>query len=81
MVATQEKLKYGRSSGTDFGPVDCVKYAQAFGAIGLMINKADEIASVMKEAFDTPGPVIVGVHVDYSDNHLLFEALHEDSIH
>ncbi|HYZ86739.1 MAG TPA: thiamine pyrophosphate-dependent enzyme [Bryobacteraceae bacterium] len=81
MVATQEKLKYGRSSGTDFGPVDCVKYAQAFGAIGLMINKADEIAPVMKKAFDTPGPVIVGVHVDYSDNHLLFEALDEDSIH
>jgi acetolactate synthase-1/2/3 large subunit len=81
MVATQEKLKYGRSSGTDFGPVDCVKYAQAFGATGLMINKADEIAPIMKKAFETSGPVIVGVHVDYSDNHLLFETLHEDSIH
>jgi acetolactate synthase-1/2/3 large subunit len=54
MVATQEKLKYGRTSGIDFGPVDCVKYAQAFGATGLMINSAEEIAAVMKQAFDTP---------------------------
>jgi acetolactate synthase-1/2/3 large subunit len=46
-----------------------------------MINKAEEIASVMKRAFETPGPVIVGVHVDYSENHLLFEEVHEDSIH
>ena len=81
MVATQERLKYGRASGTDFGPIDYVKYAEAFGATGLMINQADEIAPRMKKAFETPGPVIVGVQVDYSDNHLLFEALHEDSIH
>jgi acetolactate synthase I/II/III large subunit len=81
MVATQEKLTYGRSSGTDFGPVDYLRYAEAFGARGLMINKPDDVASVMKKAFDTPGPVIVGVHVDYSDNHQLFELLHADSIH
>jgi acetolactate synthase-1/2/3 large subunit len=81
MVATQQRLKYGRSSGTNFGPIDCVKYAEAFGATGLMINKTGEIAPLMKKAVETPGPVIVGVHVDYSDNHLLFKALHEDSIH
>jgi acetolactate synthase-1/2/3 large subunit len=81
MVATQEKLKYGRSSGTDFGPIDYIKYAQAFGATGLMIDTPDQIASVMKKAFDTPGPVIVGVHVDYRDNHQLFEMIRGDSIH
>ena len=81
MVATQEKLKYGRASGTDFGPIDYVKYAEAFGAAGLMINGPDDIAPIMKKAFDTEGPVIVGVHVDYRDNHELFEMLQEDSIH
>jgi acetolactate synthase-1/2/3 large subunit len=80
MVATQEKLKYGRTSGIDFGPIDYIKYAEAFGATGLMIDKPDDIAPVMKKAFDTQGPVIVGVHVDYRDNHKLFEMLHEDSI-
>ncbi len=81
MVATQEALKYGRKSGIDFGPVDLVKYAEAFGAVGRMIRTPEEIAPVMKEALDTTGPVIVGVHVDYSDNHKLFEMVKEDLIH
>jgi acetolactate synthase-1/2/3 large subunit len=81
MVATQEKLKYGRTSGVDFGPVDYIQYAEAFGATGLMIKSPDDVAPVMKKAFDTPGPVIVGVHVDCSDNQLLFEMVKGDSIH
>jgi acetolactate synthase I/II/III large subunit len=81
MVATQEKLKYGRTSGIEFGPIDYIKYAEAFGATGLMINTPQDVASVMRRAFDTPGPVIVGVHVDYRDNHQLFEMIKGDNIH
>jgi acetolactate synthase-1/2/3 large subunit len=80
MVAVQEVQKYGRKSGCDFGPVDPVKYAEAFGATGLMIRTADEIVPVLKKAFDTPGPVVVGIHVDYRDNHKLFEMVDERSI-
>ena len=81
MVAEQEILKYGRPSGTDFGPVDPVKYAEAFGAKGLMIQSPDQIPPVLKQAFDTPGPVLVGVHVDDRDNRKLFEQVDERSIH
>jgi acetolactate synthase I/II/III large subunit len=81
MVAVQEIAKYGRPSGIALGPVDPVKYAEAFGAVGLMIRTADEIAPVMKKALDTPGPVIVGVHVDYRDNHKLFEMVHDNAFH
>jgi acetolactate synthase I/II/III large subunit len=81
MVATQEKLKYGRASGVEFGPIDYVKYAEAFGATGLMIDTPIDVAPVMKKAFDTPGPVIVGVHVDYRDNHQLFETIRADNFH
>jgi acetolactate synthase-1/2/3 large subunit len=81
MVAVQEEQKYGRSSGIKFGPVDPVKYAEAFGARGFMIQSPDQIASVLKQAYDTPGPVLVGVHVDYRDNHKLFEQVNERSIH
>jgi thiamine pyrophosphate-dependent acetolactate synthase large subunit-like protein len=41
MVAVQEEQKYGRPSGIKFGPVDPVKYAEAFGARGLMIQSPD----------------------------------------
>ncbi len=81
MVAVQEEQKYGRPSGTKFGPVDPVKYAEAFGAHGFMIRSPDQIAPVLKQAFDTPGPVLIGVHVDYRDNHKLFEQVNERSIH
>jgi acetolactate synthase I/II/III large subunit len=81
MVATQEKLKYGRASGIDFGPIDYIKYAEAFGATGLMINKPDDVIPVMKKAFETTGPVIVGVHVDYRYNHKPFEMIKGDSFH
>jgi acetolactate synthase I/II/III large subunit len=73
MVAVQEQRTYGRTSGVDFGPVDPVKYADAFGAKGFMIESPDQIAPVLNKAFDTPGPVLVGVHVDYRDNAKLFE--------
>ncbi|TCL73988.1 acetolactate synthase AlsS [Rhizobium sp. BK251] len=81
MVAVQETLKYGRPSGCDFGPVDTVKYAEAFGATGMMIREASEITPVLKKAFDTPGPVIIGVHVDYRDNHNLFQMVRADAFH
>ncbi len=80
MVGVQEQIKYGRTSAVDFGPVDYVKYAEAFGARGLEIREPDDIAPTLKKAFDTPGPVLVGVHVDYRDNTKLFEDVHEDAI-
>ena len=81
MVAVQEEQKYGRPAGTEFGPVDPVKYSEAFGARGFMIQSPDQITAVLKQAFDTPGPVVVGVHVDYRDNHKLFEQVNERSVH
>lgn len=80
MVGTQERIKYNRTSGVDFGPVDPVKYAEAFGAIGLRIDHPNQIASTLREAFDLPGPVLVGVHVDYRQNAKLFEQVYEGSI-
>jgi acetolactate synthase I/II/III large subunit len=80
MVRTQEVQKYGRPSGTALGPVDVVKYAEAFGAKGMMIRSPEEITAVLKRALDyRNGPVLIGVHVDYSDNHKLFEMVHADS--
>jgi thiamine pyrophosphate-dependent acetolactate synthase large subunit-like protein len=72
---------YGRPSCTTLGPIDPVKYAESFGAHGFMIQSPDQIPKVLKQAFDTHGPVLMGVHVDYRDNHKLFEQVNERSIH
>jgi len=81
MVAVQEQAKYGRTSGVQFGPVDVVRYAESLGAVGLMIRTPDEIAGVLRKAFEIAGPVVIGVHVDYSDNHKLFEMFVGDGVH
>jgi acetolactate synthase I/II/III large subunit len=78
MVAVQEQAKYKRTSGVDFGPVDVVKYAEAFGASGYMINSPDEIGPVLRKAFEVPGPVLIGIRVDYRANHILFDHIHEN---
>jgi acetolactate synthase-1/2/3 large subunit len=80
MVAAQEQIKYRRTSGITLGPVDYVKYADAFGATGFQIQHPDEIAPTLHKAFDTPCPVLVGVHVDYRDSVKLFEVAHQGSI-
>jgi acetolactate synthase-1/2/3 large subunit len=76
MVGFQEIAKYGRVSGIEFGPVDIVRFAESFGAHGIMIESADQIAPVLRKAFDTPGPVVIGVPVDYRDNYTLMEIVH-----
>jgi acetolactate synthase-1/2/3 large subunit len=73
MVKFQELAKYGRASGVELGPVDVVTFAQAFGATGMSIKSPDEITPTLKKAMATPGPVIVGVHVDYRDNLRMLE--------
>ncbi len=40
MVRFQQIAKYGRDAAVEFGPVDIVKFAEAFGAHGLMIEHA-----------------------------------------
>jgi acetolactate synthase-1/2/3 large subunit len=46
----------------------------------MMIRSPEEITPVLKRALDYRNrPVLIGVHVDYSDNHKLFEMVHADS--
>ena len=80
MVGFQEVAKYGRTSGVDFGPVDVVRFAEAFGAKGLKIETPDQITPTIKKALGMQGPVIIGVPVDYRDNHLLMEMVHPDAL-
>jgi acetolactate synthase-1/2/3 large subunit len=80
MVGFQEVAKFGRTSGVDFGPVDVVRFAEAFGAKVLRIETPDQVASTIKKALAMQGPVIVGVPVDYGDNHQFMDILHPSAL-
>lgn len=75
MVEMQEKKKYGRGSGVEFGPIDFAKYAEACGATGITVTSADGVGKALKAAMDIEGPVVIAVPVDYSQNYLLMKPL------
>jgi len=51
-------------------------FAEAFGAQGLRIERPEQIPPTLKRALAVPGPVVVGIPVDYRDNHRLMEIVH-----
>lgn len=75
MVEMQEKKKYGRGSGVEFGPIDFAMYAEACGAKGITVTSADGVGKALKAAMNIEGPVVIAVPVDYSQNHLLMKPL------
>ncbi len=81
MVKIQQDPKYGRHTAVELGPVDVVKFAEAFGAVGMRINAPNEIAPTLRKAFATPGPVVIDVRVDYRDNAGLFETMQMEALH
>ncbi|EOF54285.1 TPA: acetolactate synthase AlsS [Enterococcus faecium] len=81
MVEFQEKMKYQRASGVDFGPVDFVKYAEAFGAKGIRATRVEELEKALEEGFATEGPVIIDIPIDYRDNEKLGETILPDQFY
>lgn len=83
MVEFQEEMKYGRSSGVDFGPVDFVKYAESFGAKGYRVDSKDSFEETLKQALINAenGPVLIDVPIDYKDNVTLGETILPDEFY
>ncbi|MFG2884773.1 acetolactate synthase AlsS [Streptomyces sp. NPDC048297] len=78
MVAFQEMLKYGRTSGTDLGDYDIEKYAGAFGARGIRVETMEELeAEVKRSLAAASGVTVIDVRVDSSHNTELFAHLHD----
>jgi acetolactate synthase-1/2/3 large subunit len=73
MVRFQEEMKYRRRSGTDFGPIDTVRFAEAAGARAFAVLRAEDFLPTLRKAMELPGPVLIDVAVDYSHNRALGE--------
>lgn len=81
MVEFQEEMKYDRSAGVHFGPVDFVKYAEAFGAKGLRATSKAELEAAIQEGLATDGPVIIDIPIDYLDNKELGKTILPDQFY
>ena len=71
MVEFQEEMKYKRAAGVAFGPVDYVKYAESFGAKGIRVTSPEELEAAIKEGYETEGPVLIDIPVNYKDLSLI----------
>jgi len=49
-------------------PIDFVKLAEAYGAVGLRATKPEEVEDVIRQALATPGPVIMEFKVAREEN-------------
>ena len=49
-------------------PIDFVKLAEAYGATGLRATKPGEVEDVIRQAFETPGPVIMEFKISREEN-------------
>lgn len=70
MVRQWQDLFYdGRYASSVLGNLpDFVKLADAYGAVGLRASKVSELDAVLRQAIETPGPVIVDVPVYQFEN-------------
>ena len=70
MVRQWQELFYDRvysATTLDHNP-DFVKLAEAFGAVGMRAQKAGDVEAVLKEALNTPRPVIMDFVTEREEN-------------
>src|SRR5262249_298597 len=68
LIRWKQQTHFGRKIGGTFGNPDFVELARAFGAKGFRVESARACGPILAEALAHPGPSIVDVPVDYSDN-------------
>jgi len=67
-------------SRDEFGPVDVVRLAESFVAKGMMIRQLEALAATLTRVLEMAGPVVLGIPVDYRDNHRLIEIVHSGAL-
>ncbi len=75
LIEWKQKMAFNRSSNIKYGDPDFVKLAEAYGATGIRIKKADELQQALENATKADGPVVIDCPVDYSENMKLSERM------
>lgn len=75
LIEWKQQNKFGHTYGTRFENPEWVKMAESFGAVGIKVNKGDNLQEVLKKAFNHGRPVVIDCPVDYSENIRLTQRL------
>jgi len=68
LIEWHQEKKFGKAFGTRFGNPDWVQLAESFGAIGMTVEKGQDLIEVLNEAFSKDKPVVIDCPIDYTEN-------------
>jgi acetolactate synthase I/II/III large subunit len=69
-----------QSFGLDYTNPDFARFAESHGAVGMTIKKGDDLAEVLKKAFELRKVVVIECPIDYSVNYGTFSKEIEDMV-
>ncbi len=68
VIEANQRRRFGRTAGVEFGNPDFVQLARAFGVAGYAVASAAELLPTLRRALDEPGPAVVAVPIDPREN-------------
>jgi acetolactate synthase-1/2/3 large subunit len=77
LIRWKQESGFGKSSHVDFDNPDFVKLAEAFGAIGVRVEKTSDLPAILEEALSADRPVVIECPVDSAENMALSRRLGE----
>lgn len=75
VIEANQRRRFQRSGGVEFGNPDLVELARAFGIPGYSVTSADELLPTLRRALDERGPALVAVPIDPRENQRLGDDL------
>ena len=77
LISWKQDSEFGSHTDLAFGNPDWLKLADAFGWDGQYVSRARDLPAAIRRALDHPGPSLIAVPIDYTENRLLSERLGE----
>lgn len=75
LIEWKQKNEFGRTSHVEFTNPDFVQYAQSFGAVGVRVEKTEQLMPILREALERDTVTVIDCPVDYQENLKLTETL------
>lgn len=75
LIAWKQEQEFGRHTPLSFGNPDWVGLAKSFGWTGWELDRSRDLGPTLREALATPGPSLVAIPIDYSENMKLTKRL------